>query len=677
MMLDRYQKEFCNLGAERIRLLAPAGSGKTLSLLWRCKAIQEKNGNKPQRFLVVTFTRSARDELRERLKADPDLAFLQSHIQINTLNAFGNRYLRGQQTGLQLITRKDAYWVVNNLLRPVWSQNALMSGVLSSGASLNFLKTDIIDAFDVLKELGFRHDAKTLEKSVRKHLSWLEEVGLRRYYDRDVAEKFEKMKITTDAEGMEFFKFWAAAVDHMYQSNCISFSDQKYFAMRKLEGTSIAANQRFHHILVDEFQDVDPLDMNFIKVLTSIHKSTLTIVGDDDQAIFEWRGAVPKFILEPDTFLGGTYETCILGNNYRSPANVVRHSQKLIKNNTVRVKKSVKAKNRAEAEIVYREFENYEESCTFVMNLVREIHEDPQGRRIAIMGRKRAQIIPYQIMLASARIPFYAKEDLNVFLQESFESLRDILTLISRRDDSRRRSSEIIEDFMCLINKVKRHPLSKKDSGPLVTYLNNRKPKNLREALQAFWSFDGSLKGGVDKYSFYQPIALLLATQSPARTLAVLGSEFKGFAKDYGKAQSLEDIFYVDPPFLHLADYAQRYGKDYDAFLDDLEEAIAYLQVEPGVDTEEERDKDEEQPIHLMTALRAKGKEYHTVVVLDAIDGIWPSKLAYSEQEKEQERRLFYVAVTRTMSRLFIIANKTMLGAYTDRSPYIDEMGVR
>jgi len=157
----------------------------------------------------------------------------------------------------------------------------------------------------------------------------------------------------------------------------------------------------------------------------------------------------------------------------------------------------------------------------------------------------------------------------------------------------------------------------------------------------------------------------------------VLGEDFKGFSKDYGKAQSLEDIFYIDPPFLHLADYAQRYGTDYNAFLDDMEEAIDYLQVAPVMDTEEERDVDEDQPIHLMTALRAKGKEYDTVVVLDAIDGIWPSKLAVTEEEKDQERRLFYVAVTRTMSRLFIIANKTMLGACTDRSPYIDEMGLR
>ena len=102
-----------------------------------------------------------------------------------------------------------------------------------------------------------------------------------------------------------------------------------------------------------------------------------------------------------------------------------------------------------------------------------------------------------------------------------------------------------------------------------------------------------------------------------------------------------------------ILDYAQRYGTDYNAFLDDLEEAVSCLQVEPVTDSEEDRDADEKLPIHLMTALRAKGKEYDTVVILDAIDGIWPSKLAATEEEREQERRLFYVAVTRTMRRLY------------------------
>ncbi len=674
MNLDKHQKAFCKSDAERIRLLAPAGSGKTLSLLWRCAEIQKASEKKPQRFLVVTFTRSARDELRARIKNDPDLQFLGSHLQINTLNALGFRHLRSQQTGLKLVTRKDAYNLIDTILRPVWSKNTAMEPLLSNRSNLNALKSDILDAFDVLKELGFRHNTKNQRSSFREHTAWLETVGLGRYFRTAYHEKLQKMKLHSEEEQYQFLAFWAAATEHLYQSNLITFTDQKYGAMLRLEGSSVAANQRFHHILVDEFQDVDPLDMNLIKVLVSIHKSTLTIVGDDDQAIFEWRGAVPKFILEPESFLGGNFESHVLGNNYRSPENIVRHAQKLIRNNTIRVMKDVNAKNTKKAEIECREFTDYKDSCAFVMGLVKEMHENKEGNKLAIVGRKRGQIIPYQILLAAEGIRFYAKEDLNVFLQVSFDTLRETLIALARRNDRQRRSPEVVDDFMLLVDKIKRFPLNKADKPALKAHLASLKPRTLGDALDALSSYDGTLKGGIGLHLFYNPISLLLKTTTPAETLAILGEHFEGFRKDYGKAQSLEDIFYIDPPFLHLADYAQRYGDDYNAFLDDLDEAISYLQTEPTADTEEDSDVEESLPIHLMTALRAKGKEYHTVVVLDAIDGIWPSKLASTPTELEQERRLFYVAVTRPRTRLFIIANSTILGEPTSLSPYIHEM---
>ncbi|MCC6795253.1 MAG: ATP-dependent helicase [Candidatus Hydrogenedentes bacterium] len=675
--LDNSQRDFCNSTADKIRLLAPAGSGKTLSLLWRCRAIQDANPKKPQRFLVVTFTRSARDELKARISTDPQLAELQSHIQVTTLNAFGFRYLRGQQTGLKVISKKDAYTVLNNVLRPVWSENAVMASVLSSGNNLNAYKSEILDAFDVLKGLGFRHTGNGVFQDFAKHLGWLLDVGLERYLANAYFARLEKMKLFDIEQKAAFVEFWVAATDRLNQSNYVTFADQKYFAMLKLEHTAIASNQRFHHILVDEFQDVDPLDMNLVRVLVKLHKSTLTIVGDDDQAIFEWRGAVPKFILEPERFFGGKFETHILAQNYRSPANIVRHSLNLIEHNVVRVKKKVRATSSALAEIVYKQFPSYKECCKFVMGLAREMNADSEGRRLAIVGRKRAQIIPFQILLASEKIAFYAKDDLNIFLQESFDSLRDTLLTVARSGESRRRTPELIDDFMKLVNKIKRYPLSKNDSNGLRTYLNNKRPRSFAEVLDTFLTYDGTIKGGVDALSFYSPISQLLQTETVADTLAVIGEEFKGFAKDYGKAQSLEDVFYVDPPFLHLADYAQRYGNDYDRFLDDLEEAIANLQSDTPSDDDENRDADELRPIHLMTALRAKGKEYHTVVVLDAIDGIWPSRLATTPAELEQERRLFYVAVTRPRERLFIVANRTVLGEKTTPSPYLSEMGLQ
>ena len=97
---------------------------------------------------------------------------------------------------------------------------------------------------------------------------------------------------------------------------------------------------RYDHILVDEFQDINPLDLALIKVIVERNQSTLTIVGDDDQAIFEWRGASPEYILQPQRYFGSPFKDYLLETNYRSPRNIVTHSQNLIAHNRNRVEKT-------------------------------------------------------------------------------------------------------------------------------------------------------------------------------------------------------------------------------------------------------------------------------------------------------------------------------------------------
>ena len=276
--------------------------------------------------------------------------------------------------------------------------------------------------------------------------------------------------------------------------------------------------------------------------------------------------------------------------------------------------------------------------------------------------------------MAGAKVPFYAKEDLNIFLQDSFEELRSVLLGAARHED-RRHSSEVINDFVNLCNKVKRYNLPKQSSQAVRAFLSEKKPRSIDEVLTSFLTYGGPLKQGVTPASFTQPIRELVESRTVARALAALSEHFKGFAKDLPKAESLEDIFYLDPPFIHLAEYAEKYGGDFYGFLDDLEEAVAYLK-QPCEDDSMAADPDEELAVHLMTVLRAKGREFHTVIVLDAIDGVWPSRLAITPSEKEQERRLFYVAVTRARHRLFILSHRTVFGERTTPSPFLNEMGL-
>jgi len=132
--------------------------------------------------------------------------------------------------------------------------------------------------------------------------------------------------------------------------------------------------------------------------------------------------------------------------------------------------------------------------------------------------------------------------------------------------------------------------------------------------------------------------------------------------------------FYSDPTFHYLARYAERYDDDFEKFLEDIEGAAETLSHAPS--EEDAKDPVWERPIHLMTVLRAKGKEFHTVVILDANDVIWPSKQTETRDQIEGERRIFYVAMTRAKSRLFFTLSKYIGKSAATPSRFLAESGL-
>ena len=133
-----------------------------------------------------------------------------------------------------------------------------------------------------------------------------------------------------------------------------------------------------------------------------------------------------------------------------------------------------------------------------------------------------------------------------------------------------------------------------------------------------------------------------------------------------------ENIFYTDNNlFMYLEELAQEYGKNYDKFMEDIDDAIAKMP-----DDNDESLDDYAYHVHLMTALRTKGREFDTVVILDAVDGLFPIKYAEDKQKQEQERRLFYVAVTRAKKELIFMVVDKIRDKEVEPSPFLAEMGV-
>ncbi|MFO6447654.1 3'-5' exonuclease [Erythrobacter sp. NE805] len=681
-MLDEFQKAFCEADAENIRLLAPAGSGKTHSLLYRCVSQHKRTGGK-SRFLIVTFTRAARDELQGRLQS-AEYASVASSTEVTTLNSWGWKRVRDRHHSPRLVTKTpERSFAVQNSLQPIWSANKRLEAAFKKQPFV--AGKVVLNLIDRLKNLGFDHRSMTDLTHAERHIAALRDVGLGAFISQTNEELVEigAIEHAKVNEGFNiFFPFWKKAVKSLIEQSIFTLEDQKYVALRNIEDQLKeqrfpSGGSKFSDILIDEFQDIGPLDLQLIRAIAQLHRARIVIVGDDDQAIFEWRGASPNYILKPHIFFGHKFETFILEKNYRCPQNIVRAADRLIRNNTQRQGKNVIPVSSFDASIEVFENDNFTDSIDAVVDVVNEfvVRKDIGRERIALVSRKRAQLIPYQIILAQKQISFCAAEDLQVFLSDAFDSLINLLT-IRMEAHERRMTRKVVEDVLSLCNQVKRYPLSKADQAALRAFLSGTRARTIIEAIDALESYDGQLKGpnAQRQMSLYFAHSLRKYCESDTVSAAVeaISECFSGLQKDYGKAE--EDIFYSDPPFHYLARYADRYDDDFESFLEDIENAADTLANTPS--EEDAKDPIWERPVHLMTALRAKGKEFHTVVILDANEGIWPSKQAETRQQIEGERRVFYVAMTRAKKRLVFTLSRKIGSAGAVPSSFLAESGL-
>ncbi|KKZ12138.1 MAG: hypothetical protein TH68_07865 [Candidatus Synechococcus spongiarum 142] len=556
---------------------------------------------------------------------------------------------------------------------------------------------NVIDAF---KSLGFDHQRHTNYELFGQHLDYLENQNLMWHMEKQFNSLtklgiLQTMSTTGDSEVPKddrrevyeaFFQFWCAASKQLISNATFTQEDQKYFAYlderQKAEETKpLSGAVRTSHVFVDEFQDINPLDLNLVKAIMQRNRAMLTVVGDDDQAIYEWRGATPEYILNPGKFFEADFDTHVLDINYRSPANIVAHSKCLIEHNQRRVQKLMNASSQESASVNVKRTADMADALDYVCRVIDDsIAQGTSPAKVAVIGRKRSQIIPYQIHFARKDISFCTAEDLSVFLSETFKRLLNLIE-IKIRASSRQRSSQVAKDVLQLCNLVKRYPLNKKDEYNVRKHLNVSRPTSVEASIDILAHYRGNLKGsntdGQMSVTMAEAIRKFVAAETVRNTLLTLGADFEGLQTDMGKAE--DDIFYTDPPFFQLAELASSYEDDYDQFIDDIERAKEQLVYTPPFSDEEQGKSANElwkRPVHLMTALRAKGKEFDTVVLLDTVDGIWPNQNANTSAQLEAERRVFYVAFTRARKRVVMLVSDHMGGRKLAISPYIEELGL-
>lgn len=692
--LDDIQRRFVTAEDTNIRLLAPAGSGKTHSLLWRCLHLHEESEG-AARFLIVTFTRAARDELRARLGAGGDFASIATSADVVTLNGYGWRAVRDAFTSPKLSTSTfERQTLMSGTLAAAWNED---EGLREAMRAYPFKAPGVLAGLlERMKALGFDHEAPS-SRHANDRIDALDALGLTGLLE-EPKEKLLEFGALANGRWETFLAtavpFFVKACEAQRQAASFTLEDQKYFgwlAFRNLvrDGRHPAPEARLTHVLVDEFQDINPLDLELILAIAALNDAKLTIVGDDDQAIFEWRGAAPDFILDPNEQLGRPFETHILEMNYRCPRNIVTKSAELIAHNKRRENKRMVPVSTVDAEIVRLHGDSFLTTTNDVVGEIRAFVAAGRdgalaGQRMALLSRKRAQLIPYQIMLAREDIPFCAAEDLHLFLSDSFKRLLGALKTRLTAQQLPALAAigftppNLVDEIMALADSVQRYPMRKAERDAMASFLRAARPETYDAAVERLETYDGTIRGQKDDGKTVKDFAVRLRRFLHAgdvrAAIAALEELYSGFRQDYGRGT--EDIFLADPPFFYLSAFADTYGEDFKAFITDLEKAMSTLVKLPGNDAEDSVDEQWKRPVHLMTALRAKGREFHTVVMLDTVDGIWPLRRAKTERQIEGERRLFYVAMTRAKARLLLTTSGRIGEAPVQPSPFLLEAGL-
>ena len=662
--LNRSQRRFCKLPVNsNVRLLAPAGSGKTFSLLWRCRYItnqaNEKGFTDPH-FLLVAFTRSAKLEIEHRLKNDP--IFIDVHATVRTLNAWGWEQIRRPGKELLDTSKKRRNAFLHDLL-PIIQEFKGIAACIKDPSHKYSNAASIMDLLDLLKAMGFTHSMN--KSAFNSQIRHLKEVRLYPILERGFETLYSIEGIqaetakTKSSAVSEFFSFWKKAVIRLEAVNRYTMEDQKYWARQHLERQILEGKRpqgvtRYTHVFVDEFQDINPLDLELLKSICRYNGQSekplaITIVGDDDQAIFGWRGTTPEYILHPEKYFGVSFTTCILDTNYRSPKNIVKISNQLLFNNKEREPKTMRSAAEGRAVIKLLNRKKYASSVDTTMKLIWTLLQNERYKHIALIGRRQVSLFPYQVLLSSEGVKYHVDSDINIFDGELIQSLQNIIKIVYRAKDND--VDDASEAVLTICDKIKHFPLQNKERLAISEYLD-KNSSCFSEALAALRSYPEQIKGQIPA-DVCDIIDELVRSETVYEFMKSAEENLLGLSKDYLKADI--DNHYKDPQLFRLGEVSKRYAADFRQFYRDLEKARKENErssIRAAADTEEGYMEIDSIPIYLLTATRAKGHEFDAVIILDANDDEWPNHLS---DDIEEERRLFYVAVSRARKMLCFV----------------------
>lgn len=636
-----------------VLILAGAGSGKTATMTHRM-AYMLRQGIDPRSILAVTFTNKAAGEMRSRVE---NLAGGVRGMWIMTFHSMCLRMLRysgealGYRPGFSVYDETDRKTLVKKLCRE---------------AAVDEKTTPIAMI------LGIISKCKENEEGPEEYLK--STPGLPS--NRTVAEIYRRYQRA------------------MMEANAMDFDDLLWNGVKLLENNpDILAyySDRFRYIMVDEYQDTNGLQYKLIRMLASRH-GNLCVVGDDDQCIYEWRGADIRNILDFEHDFRNAY-VVRLEQNYRSDGNILRLANSVISRNRGRKSKKLWTMREAGSKITYRRHEDEKREAYWIGSEIERLREKGYAYKdIAILYRKNAQSRSFEEKFSFRGIPYRVLAGLRYYDRKEIKDVMAYLRLIDNPGDN--------VSMLRIINEPKRG-IGAKTLGRIEEYaaayglslyealgeeaLQAGLSSRSRAAVISLTNMIAEIRNEEDNLTIGDIYDNLLSRSGYLKALENEGTveadgrienimEFKSVIAEFekgledGSRDSLREELRAD----RLALSAEGIPAEEPTPLSEFLEQITLMADIDNHDADEDA-------VVLMTLHSAKGLEFPVVFIPGMENGIFPGVRAFDEEAKmEEERRLCYVGITRAMKKLYLTGcqTRTLYGRtdYQLESVFLDEM---
>jgi len=612
MECNKEQKEAIMHRDGPAMVLAGPGAGKTYVITNRVKALIDEYGVKPEQILVVTFSKAAAVEMKERFEM----------------------LTGGRRLPVRFGTFHSVFFQILRL-----AYHYEVKDIATPALKYRFLE-------ETLNETGYEvDDKKEFLSDIEKEISRVKGEGIEidcYFSSACSAEIFQKM--------------YRGYQEKLQRHRCLDFDDMvvyTYQLLKEREDIRRRWQAQFRYLLIDEFQDINRLQYETVCMLAE-PENNLFIVGDDDQSIYGFRGAKPGIMLSfpkrfPDT------KQIVLGVNYRCSDEIMKAAERLIGKNNERYEKHIVANKGKEQPVHMKKCENLPDEAEKIVAQIQMYQKEGIAyQEMAVLFRTNMQMRLLAGKLMEHGVPFTMRENLpNLF---DTWMAKDIMCYLQLALGNRSR-----EKFLKIANRPVRYLSRTAFTESEVSFDKLRAyyaVKNQEWMEERIWNFEYDLKN--------------LASLSPYAAIHFIrkGIGYDEFLKTYADERNVNADDWFD-----VLDEMQEMARDKKSIPEFLSFVENYGDTLEEMRQEQKKQQVKEEPgVSLMTMHASKGLEFPVVFVPTLNEDIVPYRKAVQEGNLEEERRMLYVAMTRAKTYLHLSFVKERFHKEAEPSPFLYEI---